>query len=378
MLWRWTRSFATSTAVRALPEGVPVAGHLRLPRSLVAISGPDSSKFLNGLLTIRPPDAPDGVSSGKYGAMLNSKGRVVFDTFVYPAHGSDLVTRSIPDVDVSHCYLLEVDTSLAERAVRMFQFYKLQSQVTVNLASPLGVWFAWNDELEIDPATLGENNPPCLLSAVDNRAPGLGVRAISSIDALAPTENIGSLVDLDVYRLRRYLFGVAEGVEEIPPDKSLPLEYCMDYMGGVDFNKGCYVGQELTIRTHHHGVVRKRVAPLIFTNKGEEIPEDLYIPQEMPVSPGDPIFDNQPLANAEVLGNNPFKAPKPGAADQGAASPFGSSPRAAGRPAGKVICALGNVGLGVLRIDKLGHQFELGETSVTGLTPYWWPEETTN
>ncbi|PRT56165.1 Putative transferase CAF17, mitochondrial [Wickerhamiella sorbophila] len=379
MLGQLKRLFSTTASRLALPQGVPVAGHLRLPRSLVAVSGPDSSKFLNGLLTIRPPDAPEGVSTGKYGAMLNSKGRVVFDSFIYPAHGSPLLAESLPGVDVANCYLLEVDTELADRALRVFNFYKLQSKITVSLAANLGVWFAWNDEADLDLGSVGETINNCRLSTLDERAPGLGARAIATVD---PFENVGSSVQLDVYRLRRYLFGVPEGSAEIVPDKALPLEYCMDYMGGVEFDKGCYVGQELTIRTHHHGVVRKRVAPLVFTEPGEAIPEDLYIPHEMQVGPGDEIFDAKPLPNADALGTTPYTMPSP--ASQSASdsiSPFkGSSPfplRAGARPAGKVICTLGNVGLGTIRIDKLGHDFKIGDISVTGLTPYWWPESAT-
>ena len=55
---------------------------------------------------------------------------------------------------------------------------------------------------------------------------------------------------------------VAEGTDEIPFGKCFPLEYNIDYLNGVDFHKGCYIGQELTARTHHTGVIRKRILPL--------------------------------------------------------------------------------------------------------------------
>lgn len=378
MLGQLKRLFSTTAGRLALPQGVPVAGHLKLPRTLVAITGPDSSKFLNGLLTIRPPDAPEGVSTGKYGALLNSKGRVVFDSFIYPAHGHPVVAESLPGVDVANCYLLEVDNELTDRALRIFNFYKLQSRITVNLAQNLDVWFAWNDDADLDLDAVSETANNCRLSTSDDRAPGLGARALASSN---PFENVGSQVDHDVYRLRRYLFGIPEGPAEIIPDKALPLEYCMDYMGGVDFHKGCYVGQELTIRTHHHGVVRKRVAPLVFTNKGEEILEDLYIPRDMSVVPGDEIFDAKPLPNSDVLGSTSFSGSGPAMqAASESKSPFGGNspfPSRGGRPAGKVVSTLGNVGLGTIRIDKLGHEFKIRDVSVTGLTPYWWPESAT-
>ncbi len=54
----------------------------------------------------------------------------------------------------------------------------------------------------------------------------------------------------DEYHARRCLLGVAEGAQEIPTGKALPLEYNLDYLRGVNFHKGCYLGQELTARQH--------------------------------------------------------------------------------------------------------------------------------
>ena len=68
---------------------------------------------------------------------------------------------------------------------------------------------------------------------------------------------------LEAYTLRRSLLGVAETPEELVPGQALPLEASLELQYGVDFRKGCYVGQELTARTHHTGVVRKRVVPVL-------------------------------------------------------------------------------------------------------------------
>ena len=72
------------------------------------------------------------------------------------------------------------------------------------------------------------------------------------------------------------LHGVAEGQSEIVRETALPLESNLDYMGGIDFRKGCYVGQELTIRTRHTGVVRKRILPvMLFDLRRGEVPRSL-------------------------------------------------------------------------------------------------------
>lgn len=64
------------------------------------------------------------------------------------------------------------------------------------------------------------------------------------------------------YKRLRYSLGVAEGVNELPSGNCFPLESNGDYMHGISFHKGCYIGQELTARTHHTGVVRKRIMPI--------------------------------------------------------------------------------------------------------------------
>ena len=77
------------------------------------------------------------------------------------------------------------------------------------------------------------------------------------------------------YRLRRYLHGVAEGQLEMPREQALPMEYNMDLMNGIDFQKGCYVGQELQARTKYLGVVQKRVLPCVIYPVGAPVPETL-------------------------------------------------------------------------------------------------------
>merc|ERR1712215_588921 len=88
--------------------------------------------------------------------------------------------------------------------------------------------------------------------------------------------NSCNMVDMSSYVYRRCILGISEGVEDMPVGKCIPLEYNLDYLQGVSFHKGCYIGQELTARTHHTGVIRKRILPLtihqeIAKEEGEEL-----------------------------------------------------------------------------------------------------------
>ncbi|XP_018335061.2 putative transferase CAF17 homolog, mitochondrial, partial [Agrilus planipennis] len=79
------------------------------------------------------------------------------------------------------------------------------------------------------------------------------------------------------YQWFRYKLGVGEGINDLPPGNCFPLESNCDYLHGVSFHKGCYIGQELTARTHHTGVVRKRLMPLQFIKIPTGSVEDLKI-----------------------------------------------------------------------------------------------------
>ena len=75
---------------------------------------------------------------------------------------------------------------------------------------------------------------------------------------------------LAAWDLVRFAHGVPDGLRDLVADKSLLLENGFDELGGVDFNKGCYMGQELTARTKYRGLVRKRLLPVAFDGAAPE------------------------------------------------------------------------------------------------------------
>ncbi|VDN14804.1 unnamed protein product, partial [Dibothriocephalus latus] len=72
-----------------------------------------------------------------------------------------------------------------------------------------------------------------------------------------------SLDTTDLYTSTRYGLGLPEGPLELKSGDGLPLETNADFLGAVSFTKGCYVGQELTTRTHFTGVIRRRLLPIV-------------------------------------------------------------------------------------------------------------------
>jgi folate-binding protein YgfZ len=210
---------------------------------------------------------------GFYTALLNARGRVLNDVFVYP------------------------DPSAGD-------------------ASMEGNWL-----IEVDAKEVGGDVVGCQ----DSRAPGMGRRLVLEGEKKPEVDVEESGVD--VYRVRRYLNGVPEGQDELLREAALPQESNIDVMGGIDYTKGCYLGQELTIRTYHQGLVRKRIVPMMVLAEGEEWPQKLE-------------WRGGDVASRVKNGGDIKKIAEGGAAK--------------GRPAGKWLTGVGNLGLGLARLESMG------------------------
>ncbi|KAK6074448.1 folate-binding protein YgfZ [Seiridium cupressi] len=278
------RTVTTRAPGRGNPGPPPTIGYAPLPnRKLIAIAGVDAPKFLQGLITasIYKPGAPSPEevrSEGFYTAFLTAQGRVLHDVFIHPNpqfHGiTDVQSKGVlPE----QSFLLEVGDSHVEALFALIRRYKLRSSFVHRKVEQEDcfVYSYWNESFS-DPTGVPEHLSKYGKGAYitrDSRAPDLGWRVI--------TNNKRELkVDAEkcprrVYTVRRFLRGVAEGPGEIIPDKTLPLDANIDLMGGIDFRKGCYVGQELTIRTKHRGVVRKRILPCMVYGEDEPMPQEL-------------------------------------------------------------------------------------------------------
>ncbi|KAK7736270.1 ccr4 associated factor [Cytospora paraplurivora] len=319
---------------------------------LISVSGPDAPKFLQGAIT-QNVLAPTGGyrDDGFYAAFLNATGRVLHDVFVYPNrhhHGSS----SAPAVGES--FLVEVDAGDAERLQRHIKRYRLRAKFDVRLldAGEVTVWHGWGADGALDSpptATSGAADPHRIAHLRDPRAPASGYRILSAGDRVPLVAgDLGRVADEDVYRLRRYLLGVPEGPSELLREQALPLEANLDVMGGIDFRKGCYVGQELTIRTKHRGVVRKRILPvMLYDSNSNDSASSEGIPQGLEYRPGSLSTDADVIPAETSIGRLGRK----------------------GRSAGKWLRGVGNVGLALCRLEIMTDVVLPGETAASSYTP---------
>jgi len=221
-------------------------------RGLVAISGDDRSEFLQGLVSndVRRVAAGHAV----YAALLTPQGRFLHDFFI-AAIGDTLY--------------LDCEAQRRDDLRRRLSIYRLRSKAILTDATvEFAVALLYGADLR---ERLGLNDEPGAAKPweggvvyIDPRLPALGARAILprvqaaeilARAAVAP----GNAVDYDRLRLS---LGVPDGSRDLPVEKAILLENGFDELHGIDWQKGCYMGQELTARTRYRGLVRKRLLPV--------------------------------------------------------------------------------------------------------------------
>jgi len=212
-------------------------------RSVIAVGGPDRVEFLQGLISNDATKVAPG--RAVWAALLTPQGRFLNDMFVVDG-GNDTL-------------LLETERERAAGLARKLAMYKLRSKVTVDDRG---------DALEVAVA-FGPDAAKALpiagtMSYVDPRLPELGLRVIAPAgDAAAALQAQGfAAAPAHVYDALRLVLGVPDGSRDLPVEKALLLESGFDELHGVDWDKGCYMGQELTARTKYRGLVRRRLMPV--------------------------------------------------------------------------------------------------------------------
>ncbi len=200
-------------------------------RAVVAVSGPDALPFLQGILTCNVETLPEG--EARLGALLTPQGKIQFDF---------LVSRS------DDGFRLDVAAERVPDLVKQLGLYRLRAKVTMAADPTLGVAAAWD----------GAETAAETVRVRDGRLPALGERLYFAAGAFS-----ADATEAD-YHAHRIGLGVPEGGRDFALSEAFPHEALMDQLGGVDFKKGCYVGQEVVSRMQHRGTARTRILPIVY------------------------------------------------------------------------------------------------------------------
>ena len=226
-------------------------------RGIIKVSGETARGFLNGLVTSDMGQVAPG--SARYAALLTPQGKIIADFIVVKAAEDD------------H-YFLDCPRALAPTLVQRLNFYKLRAKVVIeDLSETLGVLAIWGGHAATEYG----------LCYPDPRLPALGLRCMlpPHLAGKAAADLGAEFVDASVYEAHRIALGVPRGGLDFIYGDAFPHETDMDQLGGVDFDKGCFVGQEVVSRIEHRGTARTRVVPVSF---------DGFAPEAgTPVSAGD-------------------------------------------------------------------------------------------
>jgi len=215
-------------------------------RAVLRVSGEDARHFLQNLVTstvesLLPNEA-------RFAALLAPQGKTLFDFFVVAEKDGGL--------------LLDAPKTLAADLAKRLRFYKLRAQVEIEETDfTIAVVLDGQQKLHFDTAF------------DDPRHARLGTRvALPPASAEQTLRTAGlALVDAGEWQKQRIALGIPEGGKDFAYGDTFPHEADMDQLGGVDFRKGCFIGQEVVSRMQHRGTARTRVVPVAYGgNRPEE------------------------------------------------------------------------------------------------------------
>ena len=227
--------------------------HLPPDRAVIAIAGEDRQAFLQGLISNDTAKISD--QRAIYATLLTAQGRFLFDLFIVERDGRYLV-----------------DCTAARRAelVKRLSMYRLRSKVSISDAGAEWCPALLFGDGAVAAVGLGAEAGRAAsfgggVAYVDPRLSDLGVRlmlprahAREQVAALQAAED----ADGAAYHRLRIALGVPDAERDLTPEKSILLENGFEELNAIDWDKGCYMGQELTARTRYRGLVRKRLMPV--------------------------------------------------------------------------------------------------------------------
>jgi tRNA-modifying protein YgfZ len=211
-------------------------------RGVLKVIGDDARNFLHGLVTADVLGLTPGTA--RFCALLTPQGKIIADFIVTEAPAKD-----------GGGFFLDVPRAVTTALVGKLNLYKLRAKVLIeDLSEVLGVLAVWDRD----------GIPKQGLAYADPRLPSLGARAMvpPHLAKSAAAELGAVFVDASQYQAHRIALGVPQGGIDFGYGDAFPHESDMDQLGGVDFKKGCYIGQEVVSRMEHRGTARTRAVPV--------------------------------------------------------------------------------------------------------------------
>ena len=211
-------------------------------RKVLKVSGENSIEFLNNILTIditklKPKELLPS-------ALLSPQGRILFDMLV----SSIIVDNSLYDKSI----YIEYDKDQQDQLIKKLNMYNLRREVSIEKTS-----------YEVLVTTKNENSTYTL---IDKRFFNEDLRRVY-VKNLSKNNDVNDNENINWYDLLRYKNCILEGSKEIETNVSLPLETNLDLLGGISFEKGCFIGQEVNARIKWKGLVKRKYVPVTFKSK---------------------------------------------------------------------------------------------------------------
>ena len=214
----------------------------------ISIAGDEACAFLQSIITANVETLPIGAC--RPAALLTPQGRVLIDMMVYrPA---------------SDRFLLRSDAARRDDLFTRLRRYRLRRLIDLAIEPNIRLVLLLSNQAA---ETI---DIPMIMSCSDPRSPQLGSHCLVETHHL-PAQ-MGAIAR---WHANRIAAGVPEGSLDLTPERALMLEAGLDQLGAVDFEKGCYVGQEVTARTHYRGLVKRRLVPLTIAGDPPAIDSDI-------------------------------------------------------------------------------------------------------
>ncbi len=210
-------------------------------RGVLRVGGAEAEAFLQGLVSNDIGNARADMAV--YAALLTPQGKFLHDFFV---------------LRQGEAFLLECEGERRADLMQRLKRYRLRSKIALEDES--GVWrvaLIWGEGAEQAGQAWGQG----AVAYADPRLPALGVRVLVPVDSAAAPSGLTEGA-VNAYQKHRMALGVPAAPEDLQVERSFLLESGFDELNGIGWQKGCYVGQEVTARTKYRGLLRRRLTPV--------------------------------------------------------------------------------------------------------------------